>query len=134
MKKRFLEISSFHSSVPKIKTRRCMVPEMWCATINKSIILLKCTKNHDHILHFSWNKTHDKCSIYFSFWAIFFPFTPVMTQKVKIKKDEKNAWRYHHFTHVYQKLWSHQVQFVRYGAQCRLGEEWWAIARTSTRV
>ena len=27
------------------------------------------------------------------------------------------VWRYHHFTHVYQKLWSHDVWFLRYGAQ-----------------
>ena len=27
------------------------------------------------------------------------------------------VWRYHHFTHAYQKLWSHDVWFLRYGAQ-----------------
>ena len=59
---------------------------------------------------------HDKCSIYFSFWAIFFPFTQ------KIKKNEKNARRYHNFTHMYQKLWSHQAQFLRYGAQWTDGQ------------
>ena len=30
--KNCLEISSFYSSVPKIKTRPCMVPEIWWAT------------------------------------------------------------------------------------------------------
>ena len=27
---------------------------------------------------------------------------------------KKNCWRYHHFTHVYQKLRSHEVKFLRY--------------------
>ena len=42
---------------------------------------------------------NDRCNSYFSFWAIFYPFT---AQKIKIKK-KKNARRYHHFTYVYQK-------------------------------
>ena len=51
-----------------------------------------------------------------SFWAIISPF--LITQKIKIKKKmKKNAWKYHHFTHVYQKLWSHDVRFLRHGVQ-----------------
>ena len=26
-------------------------------------------------------------------------------------------WRYHNFTNVHQKLWSHNVRFLRYGVQ-----------------
>ena len=52
----------------------------------------------------------------FSFWAIFCPFNPLTAQKIKIKKNEKNNWRYHHFTHVYQKLLSHDVWCLRCGA------------------
>ena len=29
---------------------------------------------------------------------------------------KKSAWRYHHFTYVYPKLWSDDVWFLRYGA------------------
>ena len=66
-------------------------------------ILHKCTKNRDHMLHCYWDTMHDKCN-YFLFWAIFCPLTPLTTQKIKIKKKNgKNTWRYHHFTHVYQK-------------------------------
>ena len=32
-------------------------------------------------------------------------------------KKTKNTWKYNHFTHVYQKLWSNDVRFLRYGAQ-----------------
>ena len=30
------------------------------------------------------------------------------------EKMKKNCWRYHHFTHVYQKPQSYEVQFLRY--------------------
>ena len=43
---------------------------------------------------------HDRCNFHFSFWAIFCPFTPLTAQKMEILKNEKNAWRYHHFTRV----------------------------------
>ena len=40
------------------------------------IISHKCTKNYDHRLYCSWDMVHDTCNFYFSFWAIFCPFTP----------------------------------------------------------
>ena len=52
---------------------------------------------------------------YFSFWAILVPFTPITAQKMKISKKWKKAWRYHHFTQVYQKSWSYTILFLRYG-------------------
>ena len=68
------------------------------------IILHKYTKNHYHMLYCSWDTMRDKCNSYFLFWAIFCPFTPLKTHKIKIKKKNgKNIRRYHHFTHVYQK-------------------------------
>ena len=33
------------------------------------------------------------------------------------EKMKKNCWRYHHFTHVYQKPQSYEVQFLRYGVR-----------------
>ena len=42
------------------------------------IILHKCTKN-------------DGCNCYFSFWAIFCPFTLPTTQKIKISKKWKKT-------------------------------------------
>ena len=50
------------------------------------IILHKCTKKHDHMLHCSRDTEHDRCNFRFSFWAIFCPFTPLKTQKIKILK------------------------------------------------
>ena len=79
------------------------------------IILSKCTKNHGHMPYSSWDMAHDLCNFYFSFWAIFCPFTLLTAQKIKMSKNEnKDAWRYH-FTNVYQKLWLDDVRFLRYG-------------------
>ena len=55
------------------------------------IILHTCTKNHDHMLYCSWDMAHDRCNCYFSFWAIFWPFTPVTDQKMKISKKWKKS-------------------------------------------
>ena len=48
------------------------------------IILHKYTKNH--MLYCSWDMVCDGCNCYFSFWAIFCPFTPLTAQKMKILK------------------------------------------------
>ena len=80
------------------------------------IILHKCTKNHDYMLYCSWDMTCHRCPCCFSFWAIFCPFTLLTAQKMKISKQwKKKMWRYHHFTHVYQKSWLYAVLFLRYG-------------------
>ena len=75
-------------------------------------------ENHD-MLYCSWDMVREECNCHFSFWAIFWPFTPVTVRKMKISKNEKNAW-YHHFTlvyHAYQKLWLDDVRLLRYGAR-----------------
>ena len=82
------------------------------------IILHKWIKNYNHMLYCSWDMAHDRCDCYFSFWAIFCPFIPLTAQKIKMKKKwKKKASRYHYFTYVYQKLWSDDVRFLRYGVQ-----------------
>ena len=45
------------------------------------VILQKCTKNLDHRLYCSWEIACDTCNCYFSFWAIFCPFTSLTAQK-----------------------------------------------------
>ena len=40
------------------------------------IILHKCNKNHDHMLHCSWDMARVGCNCYFTFWAIFSPSPP----------------------------------------------------------
>ena len=123
------------------------------------------------MLYCSWHMACGRCNCYFSFWAVFCPFTPVTARKMKIskkwkkypeisfhtsvpnimiicytvperwhvthvifffqlgqyftllapsqskkwkfQKNGKSAWRNHHFTHAYQKLWLDNVQLLR---------------------
>ena len=55
----------------------------------------------------------------FLFFIVFFSFTP--------PSPLKNAWRYHHFTHVYQKLGSDDIRFLRYSAQQTDVQKKWQI-------
>ena len=58
----------------------------------KIIISHKYTKNQDHMLHCSLDMACNGFNCYFSFWAIFCPFTSLTAQKIKILKNEKNTW------------------------------------------
>ena len=73
------------------------------------IILHKCTKNHDHMLHCSWYMTRDGCNFYFSFWAFFSPFTPLTTQKIKILKKWKKIPGYIIILHICSKNYDHMM-------------------------
>ena len=45
-------------------------------------------------------------------------FALLQPKKLKFQKNEKkNSWTYHHFTHMYQKLWLDDVLFLRYGVR-----------------
>ena len=53
-----------------------------------------------------------KWKIFCHFWASTGPFTPLTTQRIKISKKwrkKTNSWRYYHFTLVYHKWWSYDV-------------------------
>ena len=75
-------------------------------TLGDIIILHKYTKNHNCLLYCSWDNACDRCNFY---WGIFCSFTPLTVGKIKIFKKRKKL--------IYQKLWSHEVWFLRYGAQ-----------------
>ena len=85
--KKLLEILSFYASVPKIMIICFTVIEIWLMT---HLIV---------VFHFE------------QFFSLLFPLIP---QKKKFQTNKKNAWRCHHSTHVYQKLWLDDVQFQRY--------------------
>ena len=53
-------------------------------------ILLKCTRIHNHMMYGSWDTEWDR-HIFLSFWAIFWPFTPLMIPKIKILKKWKKC-------------------------------------------
>ena len=80
------------------------------------IILHMSTINENYMMCGSWDMECDR-QIFFSFWTIFWLFyTPIITQRIKILKNwKKNTWKYHHFTQLYKKSWSHAILFLRYG-------------------
>ena len=78
------------------------------------IILHMCTKNHNHMMFASWDRnTTDN---FLSFWAIFCPFTPLLTSQKKFGVNVKKTWIYYPITNVYHKWWSYDVWFLRYKA------------------
>ena len=74
-----------------LTTRKITILKKWKKMPGYIIILHKCTKNNDHMLHCSWDTMRDGCNSCFLFWAIFCPFTPLTTQKTKILKRWKKA-------------------------------------------
>ena len=75
-----------------------------------------CTINDNHIMYGSWCMMDDSWDMErdwlncLSFCTLFWPYTPLTTQKFKIlKKEKKNSWRYFHFTQVYHKWKSYHV-------------------------
>ena len=83
------------------------------------IILQVCTINDSHMMYGSWDMECNEQN-FLSFWTVFFPFTPLTTQNIKIlQKWQKNTWRYYHFTQVYHKWQSYDVWFLRYPRQTK---------------
>ena len=73
----------------------------------------------------SWYTEWDRQN-FLSFWAIFCPFTPLTTHKIKILKNEKSTCRSYHFTRMYQKLRSY-LWFLRYEARQTVFLSFWVI-------
>ena len=107
--KKLLEILSLYTHVPELKIIWCMIPEI-CSVMDR---------------------------IFFNHFGLFFTFLPPIpslpTKKIKIKKIKKTFWRFHHFTHVYRKLWSHDVPFLRYGAQWTDSQKDWQTEKVTHR-
>ena len=83
------------------------------------IILHKSTKNYDHMLYCSWDMVCNGCN-YFSFWAIFCPFTPWQPRKSKFLKKWKKHLGISSFYMCVQKI------IIRW---CTVPEIWCATDR-----
>ena len=53
-------------------------------------ILQICIKNDNHIMYDSWDMEHERHN-FLSFWTVFYPFTPLWTQKIRILKKWKKT-------------------------------------------
>ena len=69
-----------------------------------------------HMMYGSSNIKHD-IQNFLSIWAVFCPFTPLKTWKIRILKKQKNTWRHHLFTLVHHRWQSYDVLFLRYAVR-----------------
>ena len=72
-----------------LTAQKIEILKKWKKKHGDIIILHMCTKTYDQMMYSSWDMVHDRCNCYFSFWAIFCPFTPLPAQKIKILKKWK---------------------------------------------
>ena len=91
-------------TIQKIKILKKLKKTLWGI-----IILDRRTKNHDHMLYCPWDMAHDGCNCYFSFWAIFCPFTPLTVQKMKSSKKLKKTPGYIITLHKCNKNHDHML-------------------------
>ena len=79
------------------------------------IVLHMCTINENHMMYGSWVTYGVQQTQFVLILDLFLPFYPKNHKNQNFGKMKNNCWRYHHFTHEYQKLWLDDVQFLRYG-------------------
>ena len=82
----FCHFGPFFTLLTPVKTQKIKILKNWKNTSRDIIILYKCTETHDHMLYSSLDMACNGYDCYFSFCAIFCPFTPLTAQKIKIKK------------------------------------------------
>ena len=100
-----------------LTTRKIKILKKWKKTPYDITILHMRNKNEDHMTHGSWDAEHDR-QYFFVISVHFLLFYPTINLKNQnFEKMKKKTWRYH-FTHAYQKSWSHTMLFLRYGT-------WW---------
>ena len=117
-----------------LTTRKIKISQKWKQSLKISSFHTSAPKNDDHMLYCRWDTVCHGCNAYFSFWAIFCPFTPLIIWKIIIFEKWKNPLRYHHFTYC-NKNYNHMIQFLRCGA--RQMERWtngWIDRRMDGRV
>ena len=85
----FLSFWAIFCTFTLLTTSKIKILKKWKKNSEDIIILHKCTINDNHIIYVSWDMERDRHN-FLSFWAIFCPFTPLTTSKIKIlKKKEK---------------------------------------------
>ena len=106
-------LKKFKKAKKKKKTIKNQNFEKMQKTTWDIIILHMCTKNYDHMMYGSWDMEWNRQN-FLSFGSFLILLSHYQPGKSKFLKYEKNYWRCYHFTRVYQKLWSYDVQFVGY--------------------
>ena len=86
IRQNFLSFWTIFCTFIPLTTRKIKILKKLKKPPGDIIILHKCTKNHDHMLYCSLDMARNGFNCYFSFWAIFYPFTSLTVQKIKILK------------------------------------------------
>ena len=96
----------FHPiALPRLlTTQRIKILKKWKKTPTDIIILHKCTTNDNHMIYCSWDMAHDGFNCYFSYWAIFWLFTPITAQKKKISQKWKKLLQISSFYTIAPKI------------------------------
>ena len=88
----------------KIKIKK-NIKNAWISSFYISV-----PKNYDQMMYSSWDMAHDRCrcNCYFSFWAIFLPFYPLLNRPKnqnfeQIQKTHRDIIILHMY--IYQKIW-----------------------------
>ena len=93
------------------------------------IILHKCTRNHDHMLHCSWDMACDECNCYFLFWTIFLPFYSPTSLKnenfIKMKPKPRDIIILHNCTKNHDHMLYCSWDMAHDGCNCYFS--FWAI-------
>ena len=61
----------------------------------------------------TWKKHLEISSFYICVPEIMIVYPHNSLKNQNFEKNEKNTWRYHHFTYLFQKLWSDDVRLLR---------------------
>ena len=87
-------------------TNQCF--EKMQRTPGNIIMLHMCTINDNHMMYGSSDMERNGHT-FLSFCTVFCPFIPEQLRKSKFWKNERNTWRYYHFTNVYHKWQSYKM-------------------------
>ena len=102
----FLSSLAMFCPFTPLTAQKMKIWQSWKKAPGDSIILHECTKSHDHRPYCSWAMVCDRCNFYFSFWTIFYPFTPLTAQKLGISKKWKKHLEISSFSTSVKKSWS----------------------------
>ena len=74
---------AFFSLFTSLTAQKIKIKKIWKKLLEIYYHFTIVYQDHDHMLYCSWDMVHHRCN-YFSFWAIFCPFTPLTARKIKI--------------------------------------------------
>ena len=85
----FFHFGPFFALLSPLTAPKIKINKKWRKPTGDIMSLHKCTKNHDHILHCSWDMAHDRYNCYFFHFGFFFSIYLQLPTKPKFWKKWK---------------------------------------------